>query len=177
VNSVLDQWRSAKANKNNANTTKKSVKSLGETLSELKILTPEDTAEKKPVNKMSVAEKRAILSQYSYVSDALSDEEDGEESHEEDLSHFKLDSLPEDPFADTNPNRAAAKMEELAKREQMKQDHLKVSARVGVLVTRSGFDPSQKVEEKKIAREKFKSEKARKEEERKKAAVKQERRR
>jgi hypothetical protein len=108
---------------------------------------------------MSVAEKRAILSQYSYVSDALSDEEDGEESHEEDLSHFKLDSLPEDPFADTNPNRAAAKMEELAKREQMKQDHLK------------------KVEEKKIAREKFKSEKARKEEERKKAAVKQERRR
>jgi hypothetical protein len=30
--------------------------------------------------------------------------------------------------ADANPNRAAAKIEEQVKREQMKQEHLKVSA-------------------------------------------------
>eukprot|EP00029_Vermamoeba_vermiformis_P000348 TRINITY_DN10392_c0_g1_i1.p1 TRINITY_DN10392_c0_g1~~TRINITY_DN10392_c0_g1_i1.p1 ORF type:complete len:214 (+),score=103.53 TRINITY_DN10392_c0_g1_i1:309-950(+) len=159
VTSVLDQWRSVKASKkNNTNAAKKAVKSLEETLNELKILTPEDKIEKKE-NNLSQAEKRAILSQYSLVHDGLSDEEDGEASDEEDPAHFRLDNLPEDPFADVNPNRAAAKLEEQVKREQMKQDHVK------------------KVEEKKLAREKFKAEKARKEEERKKAATKQERRR
>ncbi len=87
-----------------------------------------------------------------------SDEEEGEDSQEEDLSHFKLDSLPEDPFgecrpqcdtliagreltpvtADVNPNRAAAKLEEQAKREQMKLDHVKVSH--VLLQCRSLFD-------------------------------------
>lgn len=29
-----------------------------------------------------------------------SDEEDGEDSHEEDPAHFRLDNLPEDPFGE-----------------------------------------------------------------------------
>ncbi len=130
---------------------------------------------------------------------ARSDEEDGEESQEEDLSHFRLDNLPEDPFGECPSTvwhvRAARRLTRVINyswcQSESRGSQTRRTSQTRTDATRpleGKLGPGgamfalhwlvrQKVEEKKLAREKFKLEKARKEEERKKAAAKQERRR